>query len=186
MGPFIAPGPQPEFVAYFFRVVVFEAANRMAAPANHQIRPHLQFQHPRVAQDVKYGVGNARRRIQIKSAALNDFVRDEHHIAQHGEQMILETADHHPVDERGRRRILDLELDAPSLAHDAQLEIAVLFEYDPCIVDIAAGIQDRQRALAKQRVQAALTGIQQFGDLLLGEVLQAAFGGHPRIDHVRR
>ncbi len=100
--------------------------------------------------------------------------------------MVLQAADHHAVDERGGRGIFDLELDAPGLAHDAQIEIAVLFEYHARIVDLAAGIEDRQRALAKQGVEAALAGIQQFGDLLLGEVLQAAFGRHPRIDHVRR
>ena len=177
---------QPEFVAHFFGVVVFEAPDRMAAPANHQIRPHLQFQHPRIAQDVEHGIGDAGGGIQIEAPALHDLVGDEHHIAQHGEQMVLQAADHHAVDEGGGRRILDLELDAPGLAHDPQVEILVLLEYHARVVDVAAGIEHGQRALAKQRIQAALAGIEQLGDFLLGEVLQAAFRRHPRIDHVRR
>jgi hypothetical protein len=54
------------------------------------------------------------------------------------------------------------------------------------IVDLTAGVEHRERTFAKQGVQAALAGIQQFGDFLLGKVLQAAFRGHSSIDHVRR
>ncbi len=59
-------------------------------------------------------------------------------------------------------------------------------EDHPRIVDIAAGIEHGERALAKQGVQAALPGIEQFRDFLLRQVLEAALGRDPRIDHVRR
>ncbi len=98
--------------------------------------------------------------------------------------MILQAPDHDAVDESRRRCILDLELDAPRLRHDAQIEVAVLLEYQPRIVDFTAGIEHRKRALAKQGVQTALPGIQKFRDLLLRQMLQAAFGGDPRIDHL--
>ena len=83
-------------------------------------------------------------------------------------------------------RVLDLELDAPGLAHDPQIEIAVFLENHPRIVDVAAGIEHGERALAEQGIQAALPGIEQFRDLLLRQVLQAPFGRDARIDHVRR
>ena len=117
---------QPELVADFLGVVVLDAPDGMPAPAHHQVRPHLQLQHPRVAQDVKYRVGDARGGRQIEAAALDDLVGDEHHVAQHREQMILQAPDHFPVDECRGRRVLDLELDAPGPAHDAQIEVPVL------------------------------------------------------------
>ena len=61
---------QAELVAHFLRVVVLEAPDGMPAPAHHEIGPHLRLEHPRVAQDVKYGVGDARRGRQIEAPAL--------------------------------------------------------------------------------------------------------------------
>src|SRR5882757_1118538 len=177
---------QAEFVAYFFRIVVLEASNGVPAPADHEIGPHLQLQYARVAQDVENRIGNAGRGIEVITAALHDFVGDEHHIAQHGEQVVFETPDHDAVDKCRRRRVLDLELDAPGLAHDAKVEVAILFKDRARIVDFAAGVEHGERALPKQGIQAALPGIQQFGDFLLRQVLQAALWGHPRIDHVGR
>ncbi len=58
---------QPQLIADFLGVVVFDPPDGMAAPAHHQIRPHLQFQNARIAQDMKYGVGDARRRKSDRS-----------------------------------------------------------------------------------------------------------------------
>ena len=190
----MAPGPQPvhtsrlrrpEFVADFLRVVVLDAADRMPSPAHHQFRPHLQLQHPGVAQDVKDRIGDARGGGQIEAPAVHDLVGDEYHVAQHGEQMLLQSPDHLAVDECRRRRIFDLELDAPGPAHDAQIEVPVLLENQPGIVEIAAGIEHGERAFAKQRIQTALAGIEKFGDLLLREVLEAALGRDSGVDQVR-
>ena len=120
---------QPEFVADLLGVVVLDAPDRMPAPAHHQVRPHLQLQHPGVAQDVEHRVGDARGGREVEAPALHDLVGDEHHVAQHREQVILQSADHLAIDECRRRRILDLELDAPGLPHDAQIEIPVFLEY---------------------------------------------------------
>src|ERR1700730_15827760 len=100
--------------------------------------------------------------------------------------MILQSPDHDYVAESSGRRVLDLELDAPGLAHDPQVEVPVLIEYHPCIVDIAAGIEHGERALAKQGIEPALPGIEQFRDFLLRQILEAALGRNPCIDHVRR
>ena len=124
--------------------------------------------------------------LQVEAAAFHDLVGDEHHVAQHREQVILQAADHLAVDEGRGRRVLDLELDAPGLAHDPQIEVLVFLEDRPRIVDIAAGVQHGERALAEQRIQAALPGIEQLGDFLLREVLEAALGRDPRIHHVGR
>ena len=81
--------------------------------------------------------------------------------------MLLQAPDHDAVDEGGSRSVLDLEFDPPGLAHDANVEIAVLFEDQARVVDVAAGIEHGERALAEKRVQAALARIQEFGDFLL-------------------
>src|SRR6267378_5799612 len=136
----------------------------MAAPAHHEIRPYLQFQNARIAQNMKYRIGDAGGGSEVVAAAFHDLVGNEHHVAQHREQMVLQSPDHHSVDESGGRRVLDLELDAPGLAHDPQVEVAVLLEYHPCIVDIAAGIEHGESALAEQGIQAPLPRIEQLGD----------------------
>src|ERR1700687_783475 len=49
---------QPELIADFLGVVVFDPPNGMAAPAHHEIRPDLQFQNARIAQNMQYRVGD--------------------------------------------------------------------------------------------------------------------------------
>ena len=105
--------------------------------------------------------------VEIVASALHDFVGDEYDVAQHREQMILQAPDHDAVDESRRRRILDLQLDSPGLAHDAQIEVPVLLEYLAGVVDVAAGVEHGKRAFAKQRIQAALAGIEELGYFLL-------------------
>jgi hypothetical protein len=51
---------KPDFIADFLRIVVFDPPDGVAAPANDEIRPHLQFQNPGIAQDMKYRIGDAR------------------------------------------------------------------------------------------------------------------------------
>ena len=52
---------------------------------------------------------------EVEAAAFHDLVGNEHDVPKHREQMVLQAADHLAVDERGRRRILDLQLDPPRL-----------------------------------------------------------------------
>src|SRR5260370_32491628 len=99
--------------------------------------------------------------------------------------MFLQSTDHLAVDEGSRGGVLDLELDSPGLPHDPQIEVLVFLEDAPRIVEGAAGIEDGERAFAEQRIQAALTGIEQLGYFLLGELLEAALRRDARIDQVR-
>ena len=90
------------------------------------------------------------------------------------------------IDEGGRRRIAHLQLDAPGVAHDLHVEVAVALEDFLGVVVVAAGVEHRQRAVAKQRVQAGLAGIEQLVDFGLRQILQAAARRHARIDRIGR
>ena len=59
----------------------------------------MVVEHPRVAQDVEHGVGDARRVVQVEAVAVEDLVVDVDHVAQHREQLFLDAADHLAVDE---------------------------------------------------------------------------------------
>ena len=109
---------QAHLVPDLLGVLVLGVADGMAAPADDQVRPHLEVQQARIAQDVEHGVGDVCGFVEIEAAALDDLVRDEHDVAQHGEQVLLDAADHLAVDEGRRGRVADLELDAPCVAHD--------------------------------------------------------------------
>jgi hypothetical protein len=121
---------------------------------------------------------------QVEAAALDDLVRDVDDVAQHREQVLLDAADHLAVDERDRRRVPDLELDAPALPDDLDLEVLVLLEQLARVVAVAAGVQHRERAGAEQRVEAALPAVEQLVDLLLRQVLEAAARRDARVDEI--
>ncbi len=52
---------QPHLIADALAVLVLVGADRMPAPAHHQVRPRLVVEHARVAQHVEHGVGDVRR-----------------------------------------------------------------------------------------------------------------------------
>ena len=175
---------QAELVADLLGVVVLLGADRVAAPAHHQVGLGLVVEDPRVAQDVEHGVGDRRRIVEVEAAAFDDLVADEDHVAQHREQVLLDAADHLAVDEGLPGRVLDLELDAPGLAHQLDFEVLVAVEDFLGVVGLAAGIEHGQRALAEQRVEAAGARIEEFLDLGLGEVLEAAARSDARIHEI--
>ena len=121
---------------------------------------------------------------EVEPAALDDLVGDEDHVAQHREQVLLDAADHLAVDEGLPGRVLDLELDAPGLAHQLDLEVLVAVEDLLGVVAFAAGVQHRQRALAEQLVEAAGARVEQLLDLGLRKVLEAAARTDARVDEV--
>ena len=86
---------------------------------------------------------------------LVDFAVDVENVAQHREQVLLDAADHAAVDERAGRRVAQLELDAPGLAGDADVEIRVPLEDRARIVGFAAAVQHGKRAAAVEIVEAA-------------------------------
>ena len=158
---------QAELVADFFRVFVLDTVDGVAAPADDQVRSKLVTQQPGVAQDVEHRVGDGLRAREIESVVVDDLVGGVDDIAQHGEEELLDAADHVPVDESRSRGVLDLELDAEGVTHDADVEIPVSLEDLARIVGVAAGVEHRERALAEERVKTALSARQQQLDLLL-------------------
>src|SRR5882672_864557 len=165
---------QAELVAHVLGVLVFLRGDRVPAPAHHQVRPRLVVQQPRVTQHMEHGVGDRSGVRQIEAAAGDDLVGDEHHVAQHGEQVLLDAADHLTVDERGRRGVLHLELHPPGVTHDADVEVAVTVEDLLGVVGGCTAVEHRQRAAAEQRVQTPLPGVQELVDFALREVLETA------------
>ena len=65
---------QAELVAHLLGVLVFLGADRMAAPAHHEVGLGLVVEDPRVAQDVEHGVGDRRRVVEVEPAAFDDLV----------------------------------------------------------------------------------------------------------------
>ncbi len=90
-----------------------------------------------------------------------------------------------PSTKAARRGVVDFELDAPRVAHDADVEVAVAVEDLLGVVGVGAAVEHRQRAVAKQRVEAALPGIEELVDLGLREVLETAARPDPRVDELR-
>ena len=187
----MAPGPaagadvqtaQSHLVADLLRVLVLLGPDRVTAPANDQIRARLVIEHARIAQDVEDRIGHRSGVGKVEAAAGNDFVRDEHHVAQHRKQVLLDAADHLAIDEGRCRGIAHLELDAPGLPQDLNVEIPIAIEDLLGIVGVRAAVEHRQRALAKQGIQAALAGVQEFADLVLGKILETAPRRDTRVD----
>jgi hypothetical protein len=125
------------------------------APADHEIRLGLEVEDARVAQDVEHGVGDRRRVVEIEPPAVEDLVADEDHVAQNREDVFLHAADHLPVDECLAGSVLDLELDAPRLAHQLDFEVLVTVEDFLRVVGFAARVEHGERAFAEQRIEAA-------------------------------
>ena len=122
--------------------------------------------------------------LEVDRAVLEHLAMQVEDVAQHREQVLLDAADHLAVDERRRRRVAQLELHAPGLAHDADIEVRVALEDRARVVGLAAAVQHRERAAAEERVEPATRGIEQPVDLVLREVLEAAGRRDPRIDRV--
>jgi hypothetical protein len=174
----------PELVTDVLGVLVLGGGYRVSAPAHHQVRPCLVVEQARVAQHVEHGVGNRGGVGEIETSAGDDLVGDEHHVAQHGEQVLLDAADHLPVDEGGRGGVLDLKLHPPGMTHDADLEIAVAVEDLLGVIGGGTGVENRQGAAPEQRVQPPLTGVEELVDLRLGKVLETAARPDARVDEL--
>src|SRR5581483_7125647 len=173
---------KPQFVADALAVLLFVGADRVTAPAYDQVGPRLVVEQARIAQHVEHRIGDVGGFRQVVAAAGDDLVGDEHHIAQHRKEMLLDATDHLPVDERRGRSVVDLELDAPRVAHDADVEIAIAVEDLLGVIGAGAAVEHGEGALAEELVEPSLTRVEQLLDLDLREVLEAAAGAHPGID----
>ena len=166
---------QAHFMADRLAVIVFLTADRVPAPAHHQIRVDHRAQNLGVAQDVKYGAADAVRGVQIEHRIIVDLVADVNNVAQHRKQMLIDAFDHFAVNKGMRGSDFHLQLDAALFLNDAYFKIGIAFQQFLAVIHRAAAIQYRQRAIAEQPVQPALAGIEQFADFGLGQYIQTAF-----------
>ncbi len=176
---------QAHLVTHLLGVLVLGVADGVATPAHDQIRAIAYVQQTRVAQDMEHGVGDVRRIGEIEAAALDDVVRDEHHVAEHGEQVLLDAADHLAIDEGLGRRVMDVQTNAPGVPHDLDVEGGVAVEDFLGIVRVGAAVQDGERAFAEQRVEAALARVEQLADLGLREMFETSARANVCVDELR-
>ncbi len=154
----------------------------MAAPAHDQVRIALRLQHVGVAQDVEDGVGDAVSAGQVELRVVGDVEIDEHDVAQYGEQVLVNPANHFAIDERAGRRAADIELDAALALQDADVEARVPLEQFLAVVDVAAAIEYCKRTFAKHVVQAGAAGVEQLADFGFGQHFELAFRRNQRVD----
>jgi hypothetical protein len=156
----------------------------MPAPADDQIGIFHRLQDAGVAQDVEDGVGHGLRRSRVEARIAANFVPDVDNVAQDGEKMLADTGDHFPVAKGTGRRALDVPLDAALTPQQADGETLVTFQQFLAVVEFVAAIEHCQRAIAEERVQPALTAIEQAGDFGAGEDFQRTAGGNLGINNV--
>ena len=137
----------------------------MPAPAHYQIGSLARVQDAGVSQYVENGIRDAGRGHQVELLAALDVVAHVHDVAQHREEILLDAPDHAPIHESAGGGVDDLELDAPLLLDQANIEIPVLLEDRPGIIGNTADVQHREGAAAEHFVQSAMTGIPQLIDL---------------------
>jgi hypothetical protein len=138
----------------------------------------------RIAQDMEHRVGDPLRGVQIDIRIAGQHLARIHQIPQHREQVFVDALDHLAVDEGAGGRRLHLQLDAPFDRHYPDIEGGIAFQQFLAVVQVVAAVQHRQGTVAKQLIETALTGVEQFIDLDSGEHVQAALGHDHRVDHL--
>jgi hypothetical protein len=133
---------------------------------------------------VKQGVGDRGRIGAVHPSGADDLVGRVDHVPEHREQVFLDAADHLAVDKGGGRRVGDLQLDAPGVAHDLYRKGLVALQDFVGVVAVAPGVEHRQRAAPEQRVEALGAGIEQLGDFGLREALKAPARTDARVNGV--
>ena len=108
------------------------------------------------------------------------FVRVQQ-VAQHGEQVLADAADHLVAHERDIRRVLELEPHAALVLNDGDSEGLVPAQNLPDVVIGRPGIQHGKRALAPELVEPTLARIAEPIGFGPRKNLEAAFRGNQRI-----
>ena len=157
---------QAQFVPDFLGVFVFFGIDRVPAPAHHDLRLDTRAQGTRVAQQVEHVVGDALGGAQVDALAI-EFVFGVDNVAQGAEQHFPGAGDHFAIYERVGWRVQQLQAHAAILLMDADFEVLVGVEDGLGVVDMGAGIEDGQGALAEKRIDAAGAGFAQLLDFTL-------------------
>ncbi|MCY1375588.1 hypothetical protein D9M69_630140 [compost metagenome] len=120
---------------------------------------------------------------QVDALAV-EFVFGVDDVAQGAEQHFPGAGDHFTVDEGVGRGVQKFQAHATVLLVNADFKILVGFKDGLGVVDMGAGVEDGQGALAEEGVGAAGTGFAQLLDFPLRECFQAAFGTDGGVDNL--
>ncbi|MNS50243.1 hypothetical protein D3C72_828850 [compost metagenome] len=151
---------QAQLVADLLGVLVFLGADRVAAPAHHHLRLHARAQGAGVAQQVEDVVGDALGAFQVDALA-GQLAFGVDDVAQGAEQHFTGAGDHFAIDEGVCRGIQQLQAHAAVLLMNTHLEVLIGLKDGLGIVDMGAGVEDGQGALAEQGVKATGTDFTQ-------------------------
>jgi hypothetical protein len=98
--------------------------------------------------------------------------------------MFIDAADHLAVDKGAGRGVAQVEPDAALLLDHPDIEILIPFEQFPAVIEVTAVVEHGQRAVAKERIEIALTGVEEFAHFQSGEDIQAAVGVDARVNDI--
>ncbi len=141
-------------MADFLGVFVFFGVDRVATPAHHHLWLDTGAQGAGVAQQVEHVIGDALRVAQVDALAVQ-FAFGVDDVAQSAEQHLAGAGDHFTIDKRVCRSVEQLQAHATILLMNTHFEAFVRFKNGLGIIDMGAGIENGQGALAKQGVGAA-------------------------------
>src|SRR5471032_2736768 len=174
---------QSEFVADFLGVFVFFGVDRVAAPAHDDLRLDTGAQGAGVAQQVENVVADALRVTEVDALAV-EFVFGVDDVAQGAEKHFPGAGDHFAIDEGVGRGIEQFQAYATVLLVNTDFEVLVGFEAGLGVINVGAGVENGQGALAKEGIGAAGTGFTQLLDFALGEGFKAAFWTDRGVDYL--
>jgi hypothetical protein len=132
---------------------------------------------------VEYRIGHAVRVFLVEPGIATDFVAEKNDVAQHGEEMLLDTLDHFVVDKGATRRPDDVELEATRTIDHVNVEGGVAIEQFLAIIELVAAIEHGQRTIAEKLMQTAVTAIEKTGDFRPGQNFQTAGRRYLDIDY---
>jgi len=156
-------------------VLVLVGTDRMAAPANDDLRLHAGMQRTGIAQQVEDVVGDAGRAVQAETPAVQRILGVDD-VAQGAEEHLAGAGDHLAIDEGVGRRVEQFQAHAAILLMDFQFEVAVSVEDVLGVVDLRAGVEDGQGTLAEKLVGTARARFAELVHFTLGEGFEAALG----------
>ncbi|MND94411.1 hypothetical protein D3C80_866270 [compost metagenome] len=167
---------QAQLAAHGASVLVLHLVDGVTAPADHQVGIGAGQDRLGVAQYGEHHIGDVGGAGQVDQAIGLQLGRDIEDVAQHGEQVLLDAADDLAIDEGVLGGIEQLEFD-PALAPDhMNVEGLEALQYLFGAVGVAAGVEHRQRAVAKQLIDIAGGGLLEAIHLKLGQQVHAAHG----------
>lgn len=126
----------------------------------------------RVAQNRKHLIGDVRGVgdiLILQTIRCRELTVNKQNIAQYGKQVRLQRTDNPAVNKRLFRRVDQLQFHAALAAQHVDVKIFKAGKQFVATVGLAAGVEHRQRTVAKQLVEIAAGSTLQHVDFQLGE-----------------